>query len=119
MEAHRWFLQVLQMTFGDWELFKAAVVTLREVERGNLHLTSPVEETAGTGSGAKIPRNSSGKDLARIIVTSPQSPPDRAGAFTFIEMKTLGHFHVTQQYITLVLFLMLVYSFEITKRGLQ
>lgn len=64
------------MTFGDWELFKSAVVTLREVEKGNLHLTSPAEENV-TGAG-KIPRNSSGKDLVRISVTSPTTPSDRA-----------------------------------------
>lgn len=74
------------MTFGDWELFKSAVLTLREVEKGNLHLTSPTEESIAPSNApstaGKIPRNSSGKDLVRISVTSPTSPSDRAGNIT-------------------------------------
>ncbi|XP_035709866.1 kinase D-interacting substrate of 220 kDa B isoform X2 [Folsomia candida] len=61
---------VLQMTFGDWEMFKAAVVLLRDSEHKNIFQDKSNDDNVANN-------NQGGKDMVRISVTSPGSPIDR------------------------------------------
>lgn len=58
------------MTFGDWEMFKAAVVLLRDSEHKNIFQDKSNDDNVANN-------NQGGKDMVRISVTSPGSPIDR------------------------------------------
>ncbi len=67
------FMQVLQMTFGDWEMFKAAVLLLRDTENKNIFQDKPSDVDNVTNNN-----NAGSKDMVRISVTSPGSPLERS-----------------------------------------
>lgn len=57
------------MNFGDWEMFKNALCTLREMDRGD---TATTPTPPGTGFHRSESKANIGDGSVRINITSPE-----------------------------------------------